>query len=57
MKGVVEDAMYVSQGGLSMYGRDAEYQWICAWCLSLSHVLINHYEPRITHSEAFLQIY
>ena len=42
MQGLVEDVIYVSQGGLPMSRGDAAYQWICAWRLSLPHGLINH---------------
>ena len=41
MQVLVEDAMYVSQGNIPMYGGDAEYKWICDWILSLPHGLIN----------------
>ena len=57
MQVLVENSMYVSQDVLPMSGGYAAYQWIWAWCLSLPHGLISQYEPRLTHSEASLQIY
>ena len=38
---LVEDVMYLYQGGMPMYVVDYAYQWICAWCLILPHGLIN----------------
>ena len=29
MQELMEDAMYIYQGGLPMYLRDAAYHWIC----------------------------
>ena len=40
MQGLVEYAMYISQGGIPISGGDDVYQWICAWRLSLPHGLI-----------------
>ena len=57
MKGLVENAMNVSQGKMPMYGGDAEYQWSCAWHLRLSHDLISKYEPQLNHREDSLQSY
>ena len=33
MQGLVEDEMYISQGGTPMSGGDYVYKWICAWHL------------------------
>ena len=41
MQVLVEDEMYVSQGGILMYGGDDAYPLICAWSLILPHGLIN----------------
>ena len=57
MQGLEEDAMYVSQGEIPIYGGDDVYQWSCDCFLSLPQVFINQWEPQLTHSEASLQIY
>ena len=41
MQGLVEDAIYVSQVKIPIFGGDAAYQWICAWLLRLPRGLIN----------------
>ena len=41
MQLLVEDAMYVSQGGIEMYVGYVAYQWICEYPLSLPHSMIN----------------
>ena len=41
MHGLVKDVMYVSQGNMLMYGEDAAYHYICAWCMILPHGMIN----------------
>ena len=54
---LVEDVMYVSQGGLLMSGGCAVYQLSWAWCLILPCSLVNQKEPQITCSEASLKNY
>ena len=41
MQVLVEDVMYVSQGGITMSGGDALYYWSCSWCMRLPHGMIN----------------
>ena len=57
MKGLMEYAMYVSQGKTPMSWGDSVYQWICDWILRLPHGLINQYEHKLTRIEASMQIY
>ena len=57
MQGLVEDVIYVSQGGIPISGGDAAYQWNCAWHLIIPHGLINQFEPQLTRSEDYLQSY
>ena len=42
MQGLVEDMMYVSQGGIPRSRGDAMYKRICAWRLGLPHGIINY---------------
>ena len=43
MQGLVEDVMYVYQGGIPMSVGYDTYKWVCAWSLSLPHGLISQY--------------
>ena len=41
IQGLVEDRMHVSQVKVPISGVDAEYQWICACLIHLTHGIIN----------------
>ena len=53
---LVGDVMYVSQGGIPMFGGGGAYQWSCAWHMSLPHGIINQYETQLTRRKYSLEI-
>ena len=57
MQGLVENAMYISQGGIPMYEGDVSYQWSCVWRLILICCMINQYKPHLTRRENSMYSY
>ena len=57
MQALVVDAVYVSQGKLTISGGGVVYQRSYSWRLRLLHGLINKWEPQLARRKSSLQIY